>query len=250
MGQLTLLTCMTRFLYRLMPVVALLAAGCVQIEQDLTLKRDGTGVLRLTYIMAENGCDFTQQATQAMLRQTLAVSGGVRLPQDMSDAEISAMFAGCARDGVVLEHLTTERCPNHVIRRASVSFKTLSGLARALLPERTVALTRDARGNYVLLQQPGSGDGLVNRFAAVAAEESNPLIAELFKGFHASLRVTVPTRVLATNSTQPEQLAATWRFDYDQDSQALAKALQRPMRMTFEGHGLNLTPFVHQAGTP
>jgi hypothetical protein len=151
---------------------------------------------------------------------------------------------------VVLEQVATERRHGHVIRRVNVSFKTLAGLARALLPGRTVALTRDARGNYLLLQQPGSGDDLVNRFAAVAADESKPLTAELFKGFRASLRVAVPNRVLTANATQTEQLASTWRFDSDQDPRALAKALQRPMRMTFEGRGLNLVPFVHQAGTP
>lgn len=228
----------------------LLAAGCVQIEQDLTLKADGSGVLRLSYVAAEAEGTLTQQAAREMLRQTLAMNGGgTRLPQDMSDAEIRTQFAGYAKHGVKLEQLTTERKGQQMIRRATVSFKTLSGLVRALLPERTLVLSRTARGDYTLTQQPGGGDNLVNRFAGIAADESNPLTAELFKGFRATLRINVPGRVQEANAAQAAQKTAVWQFDFDRDAQALAKLLQRPMRLTFEGGGLNLTPFVYKAGT-
>ena len=229
----------------------MLAAGCVQIEQNLTLNPDGSGVVRLTYVASEDTGSLAQQTAREMLRQTLALSGGTaRLPQDMTDAEIRTQFAGYAKYGVQLDQLHTEHRQGCAIRRGVISFKTLSGLARALVPERTVALTRDARGNYILLQQPGGGDSLVNRFAAVAADEAKPLVAELFRSFRATVKVAVPGRVLEANATQTEQASATWRFDSDKEPQALANALQRPMRLTFEGHGLNLAPFVHKAGTP
>ena len=241
---------MRKFFQNLVAVAALLAAGCVQTEQDMTLKADGSGVLRLVYVVSEVEGTLAQQAAREMLRQTLAVAGGeARLPQDMSDAEIRAQFAGYAKHGVKLEQLTTEQKANHVVRRATVSFKNLPGLARALLPERMVALSRSARGDYTLTQQPGGGDSMVNRFAALAADESNPLTSELFNGFRATLRISVPGRVLEANAAQAEQNAAVWRFDYDKDPQALAKLLQRPMRLTFEGRGLNLEPFVYKAGT-
>jgi hypothetical protein len=230
-------------------VLVVLAAGCVQIEQDLTLKADGSGVVRLIYVAAEGEGTLAQRAAREMVRQTLALNdGGTRLPQDMSDAEIRAQFAGYAKHGVQLEQLTTERKTQHVVRRATISFRDLPGLARALLPERTLALSRSARGDYTLTQQPGGGDSLVNRFAAVAADDSNPLTAELFKGFRATLRLHAPGRVLEANAAQAQQGAAVWRFDYDQDAQALAKLLRRPMRVTFEGRGLQLTPFVQRAG--
>ncbi|MCX7007420.1 MAG: hypothetical protein NTY53_09270, partial [Kiritimatiellaeota bacterium] len=84
----------------------------------------------------------------------------------------------------------------------------------------------------------------------VAADDSNPLVAELFKGFRTTLRVTTPGRVIDGNAAQSEGTTAAWRFDFDQDAQAVAKLLQRPIRVTFEGRGLNLTPFIHRAGEP
>ena len=149
-----------------------------------------------------------------------------------------------------LEQLTTERKAGRVVRRGLISFKTLDGLARALLPERTLALTRDARGDYLLAEQAGGGQTLSSRLAAVAADDSNPLVAELFKGFRATLRVTTPGRVLDGNAAQAEGATAVWRFDFDRDPQAVAKLLQRPMRLTFAGRGLALTPFTHRAGEP
>ncbi len=237
--------------YMLMLGALALAAGCVQIEQDLTLKADGSGVVNVAYAAPEAEQTMLQQAAREMLRQTLAVSGGnTRLPQDMTDAEIRKQFAGYARLGVKLEQLTTERKAGRVVRRGVISFKTLDGLARALLPERTVALSRDARGDYLLVQQAGGEKTLSSRLAAIAADDSNPLVAELFKGFRATLRVTAPGRILDGNAAQAEGATATWRFDYDRDAQAVAKLLQRPMRLTFAGRGLTLSPLLHRAGEP
>jgi hypothetical protein len=228
-----------------------LAAGCVQIEQDLTLKADGSGVVRVDYAVPEAEQTLLQQAAREMLRQTLAVSGGpARLPQDMTDAEIRQQFAGYAKLGVKLDQLTTERKAGRTVRHGVISFKTLSGLARALLPERTLSLTRDARGNYLLAQQAGGGQTLASRLAAIAADDSNPLVAELFKGFRATLRVTAPGRILDGNAGQAEGATAVWRFDFDRDAQAVAKLLQRPMRLNFAGQGLSLPPFLHRAGEP
>ena len=242
---------MKHFLHILAVVACALAAGCVQIEQDLTLKADGSGQVSVAYAAPEAEQTMMQQAAREMLRQTLAVSGGKsRLPQDMTDAEIKKQFEGFARLGVKLEQLTTERKAGRVVRRGLISFKTLDGLARALLPERTLALTRDARGDYLLAEQAGGGQTLSSRLAAVAADDSNPLVAELFKGFRATLRVTTPGRVLDGNAAQAEVATAVWRFDFDRDAQAVAKLLQRPMRLTFLGRVLSLTPFVHRAGEP
>ncbi|MCX7007421.1 MAG: hypothetical protein NTY53_09275, partial [Kiritimatiellaeota bacterium] len=135
----------------------LLMAGCVQIEQDLTLKADGSGTIRFAYAVPDAEQTMMQQAAREMLKHSMALGGNSRLPQDMTDAEIKKQFEGFAKQGVKLDQLTTERKPGRVIRRGVISFKNLEGLSRALLAERTVALTRDARGNFQLLQQPGGG---------------------------------------------------------------------------------------------
>ena len=239
-------------IFMLFALIALgFAAGCVQLEQDLTLKADGSGVVQVAYAAPEGEQTMMQQAAQAMLQQTLAVSGGGnRLPQDMSDADIKKQFEAYAKLGVKLEQLSTERKAGRVIRRGVISFKTLDGLAHALLPERTVALTRDARGNYQLVQQSGGERTMASRIGTVAADDSNPLVAELFKGFRATLRVTTPGKILDGNATQMEGATAVWRFDFDRDAQAVTKLLQRPMRLTFAGAGLKLAPCAHRAGEP
>ena len=75
-------------------------------------------------------------------------------------------------------------------------------------------------------------------------------LAELFKGFRATLRVTTPGKILDGNATQMEGATAVWRFDFDRDAQAVTKLLQRPMRLTFAGAGLKLAPCAHRAGEP
>ncbi|TAN36416.1 MAG: hypothetical protein EPN23_08585 [Verrucomicrobia bacterium] len=234
----------------LLLALVLLAAGCMQIEQDLALNRDGSGVMQLAYMTQEGDGTLAQQAAREFLRQSLTISGGTaRLPQDMSDAEIRKEFAGYAPWGVKLERLSTERKAGRMVRRVTISFKSLQGLTRALLPERTVRLSRDTHGNYLLTQQPGDGASAASRLASAVADDSNPLVPELFKGFRATLRVTAPGRVVEANAVQAEQNTATWRFDFDQDPQAVNRLLQQSMRLVFDGRGLNLTPFVQSAGT-
>ena len=228
-----------------------LAAGCVQLEQDLTLKADGSCTINIAYAAPEGEQTMMQQAARAMLQQALPASGGGnRMPQDMSDAEIKKQFEAYARHGVKLEQLSTERKAGRVIRRGVISFKALDGLARALLPDRTVALTRDARGNYQLVQQSGGEKTMAGRIGALAADDANPLVAELFKGFRATLRVTTPGKLLDGNAAQMEGATAVWRFDFDRDAQAVTKLLQRPMRLSFAGSGLKLAPCAHRAGEP
>jgi hypothetical protein len=241
---------MKPFFHSLALVAVALAAGCVQLEQDLTLKGDGSGTVRFAYAVPEAEQTLTQQAAREMLKHSLALGGNTRLPQDMTDAELKKQFEGFAKHGVKLEQLATERKPGRTIRRGVISFKTLEGLARALLAERTVALTRDARGNFQLLQQPGGGQTVSSRLAVVAAEDANPLVAELFRGFRATLRVTTPGRILDGNAAQTEGTTALWRFDYAADPLAVAKLLQKPLRLSFEGRGLTLTPFIQRAGAP
>ncbi len=238
------------FFQSLVWAVAVLATGCVQLEQDLTLKADGSGSVRFAYAVPEAEQTLTQQAARELLKQTLALGNHTRLPQDMSDAELKKQFEGFAQQGVKLEQLATERKPGCTIRRGVISFKTLAGLARTLLTERTVALTRDARGNFQLLEQPGGGQTVASRLVTVAGEDANPLVADLFKGFRATLRVTAPGRILESNATQVEGASALWRFDGDRDARAVARLLQQPIRLSFEGRGLALTPFVQRGGAP
>ena len=55
-------------IFMLFALIALgFAAGCVQLEQDLTLKADGSGVVQVAYAAPEGEQTMMQQAAQAML---------------------------------------------------------------------------------------------------------------------------------------------------------------------------------------
>ena len=218
------------------------SAGCVKVEQTLTLKADGSGVLAIRYGMAE--ADLAQ--VESMARSQLAEEGlpaeSVVNPFEFDEAEVRKDFEAYRELGVTLEQMRTEVVDGWKYLNMRMAFTTLAGLGQTeFLSDRQITLKKVGEGRYELVQ--GAPPGAEAAEMEVAPE----LMAEMMKGFRAELRVEVPGDIVETNADEQEPRRAAWVFDVDRDAKALQRAQRLAMRVVFEAPGLALPDYVNPA---
>lgn len=215
------------------------AAGCVRVEQTLTLNADGSGVLAIRYGMAE--ADLAQ--VESMARGQLAEEGlpaeSAVNPFEFDEAEVRKDFEAYREWGVTLEQMRTEVVEGWKYLSMRMAFTSLAGLGRTeFLSDRQITLKKVGEGRFELVQ--GAPPGA----EAAEMEVAPDLMAEMMKGFRAELRVEVPGAIVESNADEQTPRRATWIFDVDRDAKALQRAQRLAMRVVFEAPGLALPDYA------
>ncbi len=226
-----------------------LAAGCINVEQNLTIHKDGSGVIDLTYGMSEE--------TLSRLGSMAAMSGladdgasEVSNPFDQTEAEIREEFKDYAGSGVTLESVKTETRGGWRYRTMVIRFKNLKGLADVgFLSDQNVALVKNEQGNYVLTQNVTSSAAQNQGLPEIGDVSSDPVMAELMKGFRVVMRIKTPSPILETNAPRKTADTATWILDLQEDPKALDKAQRLSIRVVFDGKGVNIPSFKQISGS-
>jgi hypothetical protein len=219
-------------LFRLLPILgALLAAGCLEFEQRIELRADGSAQIALNYAVDE-GLAPAHAAAAASIGEWRGGAGGTRPrpPWQLSEADARRHFSG---DGMELERFAT---------------RTRNGRLRAeILCRATNARAALASGRAGVFDLAPAGDGNW-RLRAVLPEtpERPPLddrrteeIQALCRGLVLRLQVTVPTRIVAAPGATIDGKTATWVFDAAADP-AFIRTPPR-IEVVFSGSGLDWT---------
>lgn len=209
-------------------------AGCVQVEQRLTLHADGSGVLEWSYGVRQ---DALEKAGATVSTEAVPFKGTEGLPDEES---IRAGFRDLESMGLILESVKRETREGYIRWDIRVRFASLESLAKSpLMAGQTVSLLRDGQGDYIFQRSggyPGSMDGL--------RSEDREAERQWMKGFHATLCVETPGRILEANATERAEKTATWVYDLEKDPDVLHKAGTAVMRVVFEGKDLALPCFA------
>lgn len=221
----------------LLAVVAL--SGCVHVDQAITLNKDGSGRLEVSYGMSLGDLEQMQALTES-------AGGGEKdktasaTPFDFREEDIRKDFEEYARFGVKLDSVKTEEKDGWKYIHLKVAFRNLAGLAKTeLVADRAVSLSKDAEGRYVFRQAVGEalpdvqaegGDG----------ESASAVMAGLMKGFRARVRVSVPGPIVESSGARIEGQTAEWEYDLEKDPKAVERLQRADMRVVFEGGGLDL----------
>jgi hypothetical protein len=227
----------------LLPVLA----GCIKVDQTLSLAKDGSARLEVSYSIAEEAVDRFQSMFE--LEARMARVAGETLPKDREDAwhrlllqpeeeAIRNRLAGYDKYGMRVDKLKVESRGG---RREVQIVLLAEDLARAaesdLFRQYGFSLRKNRTGNYVFYrpgkkppqdaaQQPDPED----------SEQLSPLLA----GFKVHIRVNTPGRILETNAAGKGLYAATWTFDFDREPTALADLQRQDLYIVFDGRGLTL----------
>lgn len=220
-------------------LIALGSAGCVKVEQTLTLKADGSGVLAIRYGMAEADLAQVESLARSQLSEEGLAAEAAINPFEFDEAEVRKDFEDYKPLGVTLEQIRTEVVDGWKYLSMRIAFTSLTGLGQTeFLSDRQVTLKKLDEGRYELLQGAPPGT------EAAEMEVAPELMAEMMKGFHAVLRVEVPGAIVESNADEQEPQRVAWIFDVDRDATALQRAQRLAMRVVFEAPGLVLPEYA------
>lgn len=219
-------------------------AGCINVDQTLSLEKDGSGTIDLTYSMSEASISEWQDVAQHMFGSSEPGEESSVMPFDFTDQDIRDDFKEYEKDGVVLRSVQSETRNGWRSRRMLIGFKSLAGVAKTgFLANRDISLVKDANGNYVFTQKPGGAGNLPPELTPFAELKADSLFGDMMQGFKAVVRVRTPGPILETNAPQKKDREAAWTYDLDRDPQALQKVQEASLRIVFEGKGLDIPAF-------
>jgi hypothetical protein len=225
--------------------LALIVAGCVKVDQTITLNKDGSGTLDMRYGMSEQ----TIAQLEAMQQMSQGMGGEADVedesPFEFDEAQVREDFESSKPEGIELVSLKSETVGGWKYIDMTISFDDLEALKRTeFFEDSNLSLTRDGEGNYVLTQT--SGDDAVGDMGDMGGEgeamqaQMMQQMAAMFAGLCIETSVVVPTRIIDSNATEVAGNKASWVFDIDQDPAVLTKLENTVMRVVFAGEGLSL----------
>lgn len=240
------------------PVLVLLASGCLQIKQKLTLKEDGSGEFKVEYTVP----DETSQRMHAMLTladQLAAAEGGgaappaeddlTRLLFDPQEPAIRQKVESYAVYGIHIEELEVLVRNTRKDVKLRVSFTNISQVAKAdFFAGYGFSLLKSATGAYVIQTRPpttGKADA-----SWVGNQESANLTAPLLGGFRFDFEVQTPGLILKSNADHSTPYTAQWTFDFDSNNEAMSDLQRKSMMVAFEGKDLQLPLFKQPSPKP
>lgn len=223
-------------------MLAGLLGGCLKMDQTLTINQDGSASVEMSYGMSE------AMVNQMEAMKKMSAQMGEEAEEDDSfdfdEESIRKRFAGLKEEGITLDSVSTEVKDGWKYINMKYSTKNLAALAKTDLAENSkMSLTRNADGNYVLLQKNSDynmGDD---------SEETSPEMKEMMmqqmlpmlKGMKVAFRVKVPGEVIESNATEVDGNEVAWVYDVDKDPSFVLKSdKMEDMKVVFSGKGLSL----------
>jgi hypothetical protein len=237
--------------------IACLAAGCLKVEQVVTLNADGSGSAELSYAISE---DSVQRA-KAMIRlrdQFETMSGSpARTNTTLADmflapdeVQLRKEFKRHESSGITVEQLRVRSHDNWRHVQLKLSFKKLADAARSeLFNDCGFTLAKSAKGNFILFRDKADQADMLPASSDPATAKA---LAPLLQGLRIDIKVVVPGTILQSNAHRASPNTANWVFDYDQDANALINLQKQQFKIHFEGKDVKLPTIMsprHEIGS-
>ena len=224
--------------------LALLASGCIKLNQTLTINPDASGALDVNYSISE---DAVVQARAALkLKQQMTMESD-RGPADAMDSQMSRAFlnpsedeikrevAKYAKNGLKLDSLKVTTKDSWRTVKMRLSFKDLGSIAKAdFFADIGFSVFRNSAGDYVL-QREASGHN-----AYLLSPDMMKLLTPTMTGFNVVINVAVPGKILKTNAHRTSGNTATWSYNFDRAPDAMSALQSQQFTIVFEGKGVSL----------
>ena len=213
-------------------------AGCLEVERTITLNADGSGTVYMSYGMKPEDLQDLKEVLHQQMAEEGLDPGQAETPFDFDEESARRGFEQYRADGITLKELKREEVNGRKYIRLTIGFTSLEGLSRTeFLSDGDIRLVRRPDGNYEFGQSGPQGETVAE---LAGAQE---MMAEVMKGFRATVTVHTPGPVLESNADHAEDRSVQWQFDLSRDPKALERAQKLDMRVVFDGRGLSLPEF-------
>ena len=239
--------------------------GCIDIAQNIVIKKDGSGIVELTCIIPER--TITQMKTMQKLKKEMirasssavlakeqtgpvvgkkdtgedeVVSRHFSLLFDPAEERIRKELKQYEKDGIFIESILIFVRNARRIVKINLRFKDLvmaaeSDLFRAHWP---FTLSRTAKGNYQFRGRTGMGEK--SSPSSSVNPETSKTLTSIFSNFKAVLKVSVPGKIIRTNASRKSDYSGAWIYDFNKNQNAFSAFRNCRMNILFTGRNLDL----------
>lgn len=215
------------------------AAGCVKMNQEMTINKDGSGTMTMNYGMSEQMV-AQMEAMQAMGGEDADDSNGF----DFDVESIKKDMSNLETDGIKLKDIKSVTKDGWRYIKMDMAFKSLEALSKTEYfgEDSGITLTKNDKGNYVLEQKPeGMGGDASTPEEKEQQKMMMNMMAAQFKGMEVSWKMTLPGKIIESNADKTDGNTVSWKYSFDESGiDGLMKLQEKGMKVVFSGKGVKL----------
>ncbi|MEA1928288.1 MAG: hypothetical protein U9N73_08770 [Candidatus Auribacterota bacterium] len=225
---------MKKWIWVLSLVAAIALSGCIKMEQDITLNKDGSGNVKFVYGMSEQ----TIKQMEAMKEMSKSMAEeGAEAPEDdnqfeFDEDEVRKEFEAMKEQGITLNSVKSTKKDGWQYMNIDFDFKDVSKLDDTPVFEN-VSIIKNAEGNYVitsLMDNDKMGGG-------EAEKEQMKAMLPMLSGMRIAIKINTPNAIISTTAPIKSKDSAEWVFDVDKDPDSILNMSSTKMEVVFDGAG-------------
>ncbi len=217
-------------------LVAILAlAGCIKMDQDITLNKDGSGNVKFMYGMSE------QTVNQMKAMAAMGAEEGEEPETDdlfeFEEGKVKEKFAELQDQGITLKSARTETKGGWKYMYVDFDFADVSRLnGTEVMGDSPFSIVKNDDGNYVISTKMG-GDELG---MGDADPEQMKMMMPMMAGMRMAFKITTPNKIISTTAPVKSSNSAQWVFDIDSDPDSILNIGKTKMEIVFDGTGVTI----------
>jgi len=228
---------MKNWIWVLSLVAVIALTGCLKMEQDITLNKDGSGNVKFVYGMSEQ----TIKQMEAMKEMSKSMGEeGAEPAEDDNDFEfdvdkVKKGFEEMKEQGITLNSATTTKEDGWQYMNINFDFKDVSKLDDTPVFEN-VSIIKNADGNYVITSKMDND----NMGGGDAGAEQMKAMLPMLSGMRIAIKINTPNAIVSTTAPIKSKDSAKWLFDVDKDPDSFLNMSKTNMEVVFGGDGCTI----------
>ncbi|MDP8214862.1 MAG: hypothetical protein RAO92_08800 [Candidatus Euphemobacter frigidus] len=227
---------MKRWAWVLSLLMVVAFSGCIKMEQDITLNKDGSGSVEFMYAMSEQ--TINQMKAMAQMGKQEGEEAELDDNQfEFDEAKVKSKFEAMKEQGIVLKNVETTTKGGWKYMNIAFDFKDISKLNDAeAMGDSPITITKNADGNYVITSKM-SGDEMGG---GEADTEQMKAMLPMLAGMRVAMKIHTPGAIISTTAPIKGKDTAEWIFDVDKDPDSVLNMSKSKMEIVFDGKGCTI----------
>ena len=227
---------MKKWIWALSLVAIIALTGCLKMEQDITLNKDGSGNVKFVYGMSEQ--TIKQMESMKEMSKSMAKEG--EEAEDDNDFEfdvdkVKKGFEEMKAQGITLNSATVTTEDGWTYMNIDFDFKDVSKLDDTPV-FKNVSIIKNADGNYVITSKMDSN----NMGGGDAGAEQMKAMLPMLSGMRIAIKINTPNAIISTTAPIKTKNSAEWVFDVDKDPDSFLNMSKTNMEVIFGGAGCTI----------
>ena len=219
------------WIFSLVAIIAL--TGCIKMEQDITLNKDGSGNVKFVYGMSEQ--TITQmEAMKQMSKSEDGAEADDDNPFEFNEDEVKKEFEAMKDQGITLNSVKTTKEDGWQYMNIDFDFKDVTKLEDTSVFENVTIIKND-EGNYVVSSKMDSDD-----MGGDAGAEQMKAMLPMLSGMRIAIKINTPNAIISTTAPIKSKDSAEWVFDVDKDPDSFLNMSKTDMEVVFGGDGCTI----------